>query len=55
MSVFVRRLSRHIPIVEAYHGFVIGRPVAPEGFVFLTDDNGVYLTDGNGAFLVVPE
>lgn len=29
-------------------------PEPPNGYAFLTDNNGVYLTDGAGNYLVVP-
>ena len=41
-------------IKAAYPGTITPYPLeAPEGFVFLTDHEGVYLTDEAGNFLMV--
>lgn len=41
-------------VAIAYPGNVLPYPLeAPEGFVFLTDHEGVYLTDDAGYFLMV--
>lgn len=48
--------GRRIAILSvklAYPGRLgAGELVAPPGYCFLTDDNGVYLTDDNGNYLI---
>ncbi len=40
------------PRVIAWPGILTGPMEPPEGYVFLTDDDGVYLTDDAGYYLL---
>lgn len=53
MTVYTGRGARSLDIKIAYPGKLGGGlPVAPPGYMFLTDDAGNYLTDDAGNFLI---
>lgn len=54
MPVNVGRGRMSLNVRIAYPGRLGGGElVAPPGYAFLLDDNGVYLTDDNGNYLIV--
>lgn len=54
MAVSVSRRKMMLNVRYAYPGVLGGGwPEPPNGYAFVTDDNGVYLTDDNGNYLVV--
>jgi len=54
MPVNVGRSRLTLSLRYAYPGRLGGGElVAPPGYAFLVDDNGVYLTDDNGNYLIV--
>lgn len=45
-------LSHSISVIRGQAGG--GLPDPPEGFAYLTDDEGVYITDSEGSYIIVP-
>lgn len=49
----MRRISKFtMHVVAAYPGILGVPPTPPEGYFYLTDDEGAYLLDDDGAYLL---